>query len=123
MDNPDLILARIPGELQKYIVLNSKHQSIGTVFKNSKYWVAWLPNGKSFPGFKTKEKAAEALDDYRIFSGFNSEELWKAINAIQYPTVGLADRDQISELASSTHNALYLLGCKLQELEGIIRKR
>ena len=119
----DLILARIPGALQKFVVLNQKHQSLGFVFKNSKYWVAWLPNGKSFLGFKSKEKAAEALADYRVFSGFNSEELWKVINAVQDLQAGASDHEQVSELASNTHNALYLLGCKLQELEEIIRKR
>ena len=42
-----------------------------------------------------------------IFSGKNSEDVWNAINKIKN---------------GKTHNALYELSCKCQELENIVQK-
>jgi len=43
----------------------------------------------------------------RIFSGEASRELWEKINAITDP---------------EAHDAVYALGCKLQEFESFVRK-
>ena len=53
---------------------------------------------------KDNSKKDMLSEDNNIFSGPNSEEMWNAINDNDYDS------------------ALYFMGCKLQELETLVRK-
>jgi hypothetical protein len=50
-------------------------------------------------------------DEQRIFSGEYSEEMWKFINR--------HSRDKDTR-RSDTYSALYIMGCRCQELEAIV---
>jgi hypothetical protein len=51
----------------------------------------------------------------RIFSGERSRELWDAIKATAPVNPATARRPE-----QETHDALYLLGCRCQELEAVV---
>lgn len=50
-----------------------------------------------------------------IFSGPGSEELWRGIN-------GIANKRRRRKIARAVSNTLYLLGCRLQELESRLER-
>jgi hypothetical protein len=53
-----------------------------------------------------------AKNPKRIFSGNQSKDLWRAINAVKEP----------DGRAWNTWSALYTLGCRCQELEARVEK-
>lgn len=52
-----------------------------------------------------------------IFSGDPSTDLWKAINKISK-----SRKKKKKKLARIIHAAMYLVGCKCQELESLVEK-
>lgn len=51
-----------------------------------------------------------------IFSGDESKQLWKAINSI-------SKKKKRKKIAKAAERAIYLLGCKCQELESELARR
>lgn len=78
-------------------------------------WLGYLVDGTTVGLFKTRQLAANATADYRLFSGDNSKEMWDKINATETAS-------HLFGLREATHDALYTMGCKLQQLEHIIEQ-